>query len=134
MTAPMPISEVSTPVRIHNALWRCYDEKVNQQIKINDHYYVVRYHNTNSTHAARVEIDGQIWESQNMKKVSPNTEAIEDDPSIRISWSFYHNGNSINWLTKVQSKDKDNHRHIEIYNLRMRPNEKVEEYDMVIAP
>ena len=133
MTTTVAVAEVSDPVRIHNALWTCFEEKRNKEIKIDGTYYIVRYHNTNSTHAARVEIDGCVWESQNMNKRTPNTEAIEDNSSIRISWCFYHNGQSISWLTKVESHDEGDVRHVEVSNLRVRPNEVVEAVDIPLV-
>ena len=119
--------KVSNAIVIHNTLWECYDERINQDLKINNKFYRVRYQANTRSRCARVEIDGTVWESQNMIKASPNTDLIKSNPSIRISWAFYHSGTSIEWLDKVQSEDTKDGRNIQHYNLRTQPNELVEE-------
>lgn len=125
--------EVSDSIRIHNALWRCYEMRQNDDIKIGNKFYIVRFYYTNNSRCARVDIDGSIWESQNMKKASPNTELIEHDPNTRISWNFYHSGDSIVWLEKVQSHDVDGVRHVERFDLRKHPNELIENANILTA-
>ena len=117
---------VSDSIRIHNALWKCYESKRNQDILINGRFYIIRYIFSANTDCARVEIDGNIWESQNMKKDSPNTKIVKNDPDTRITWQFYHSGESIVWLEKVQSHDANGIRHVERFDLRQRPNLRVE--------
>lgn len=119
----------SPQLGIHNALWEAFDGRADTTLVLGGHPYVVQYQNTPEAHRARVVLYGTVWESQNMRKRSPNTSRISKTPGLRISWAFTQGdepGGPVTWLQRVESRDHDDKRLYVRYDLRSHPQRVVE--------
>lgn len=115
----MDVSVLHRSIRIHNALWECFEREQGADLFLDGNKYHVQYLSTTRQHCARVVIDGIVWASQNMHKTnSPFTKRVEEDKTCKITWAFRHrNGTGLKWLQRVESFDFAGNRLATVWDL-----------------
>jgi len=108
---------------IHQALWDAFERRRDSSVTVGGHTYPIEFQDTPLSLRTRTVIKGITFESQNMRKDSPNTTAIEKNPNLRYTWGFKRRGAKIDWITKVGSTDTDGVRKFLRFDLKKQPNQ-----------
>lgn len=112
--------------KIHEALWDAFERKKNSSIKIMGTEYPIEYLDNERALAARTVIKGTTFETQNMRKASPNTDRVRNTPGYRLTWGFVRKGPKLRWLTKVVTTEDGPQKKFLRFDLTKQPNQIVD--------
>lgn len=116
-------------LRIHEALWDSFENQQDSEIKVGSRTFPIEYEDTPYANRSKTKVFGTTYESQNMKKDSPNTTEIEMTPGHKISWAFKHGDGRINWQRKMIEYNKGPVKTLALVDLTVKPNKVIERTD-----